>query len=371
MKIYHTADVHIGLRFSTYDTAVRNTLIEERFGVLQRMVASANNKNCDVFVVAGDLFDHDRVSDKDVRRTIDILAGFSGQAVLLLAGNHDYCSDRSAKPWATVIAHATNTNIYPLLSDDVLRLEIGGHGVNFYACPCPDHTSEANRIGWVAQQPKRADELHVGIAHGNVVGYALDDNHAYYSMTESELKESGVLTWLLGHIHVPFPEPGMIGTPVFFMPGAPTPSSVRMRHPGQAWVISIDGSGEASFVADSQAGITFKRFTVDFAHPADLQALQHAVQQLPPSTTMLDLQLSGTLPAQDLTTLAAWLEHLENTMLNVRCTATVKEQLTPALIAATYPTGTLQERLLSDLLADTDHPLDVHLAYEILQGGGR
>jgi hypothetical protein len=86
---------------------------------------------------------------------------------------------------------------------------------------------------------------------------------------------------------------------------------------------------------------------------------------------MLDLQLSGTLPAQDLTTLAAWLEHLENTMLNVRCTATVKEQLTPALIAATYPTGTLQERLLSDLLADTDHPLDVHLAYEILQGGGR
>lgn len=371
MKIYHTADVHIGLRFGQYEASVRTTLIEERFSVLQRMVESANTNQCDVFVVAGDLFDNDRVADKDVRRTIDILASFTGDAVLLLAGNHDHCSDPSAKPWSTVISQAHNTNIYPLLSDDVLRLEVGGRGVNFYACPCPDHTSAAHRIGWVADRAKAADEVHIGIAHGNVVGHALDDNHAYYSMTEEELTASGVLTWLLGHIHVPFPEPGTIGTPVFFMPGAPTPSSVRMRHPGQAWIISIDERGEASYTADVQAGITFKRFTVSFANAGDLQSLQHQVQQLPPSTTILDLQLSGTLVAQDLASLSTWLDDISRMMLHVRCESTVKEQLTAEMIASMYPTGTLQERLLSELLADTQHPLDVHLAFEILQGGAK
>ncbi|MBU3742035.1 MAG: hypothetical protein FGM24_07080 [Candidatus Kapabacteria bacterium] len=371
MKIYHTADIHIGLRFGTYDANVRSILIEERYAVLQRMVHSANANQCDVFVVAGDLFDHDRVADKDVRRAVDILASFTGHAVLLLAGNHDNCSDRSAKPWSTVIAHANNTSIYPLLSDEVLRFDINGEVVNFYACPCPDHTSKDHRIGWVAEHPKSSAELHIGIAHGNVVGHSLDDNHAYYSMTEEELKASGVKTWLLGHIHVPFPLPGTVGTPTFFMPGAPTPGSVRMRHPGQAWVITIDKDGEASYQADVQAGITFKRFTVAFSQSSDLQSLQHQVQLLPPSTTILDLQLSGMLVAQDLATLSTWLDDLTRTMLHVRYESTVKEQLTAEMIASKYPTGTLQERVLTDLLADADHPLDVHLAYEILQGGGR
>lgn len=372
MKIYHTADVHIGLKFGSYPDTVRATLVNERFAVLERMVQNANAEDCDVFVVAGDVFDHVRVTEKEVRRVVETLAAFNGEAVLVLAGNHDYCRDTSAKPWSWFIDHAGSTAVMPLLHDQVVPITIRDRTTYFYACPCPDRTSAQHRIGWVAGAEKHPNSLHIGIAHGNVAGYALDDTHAYYSMTVEELTHAGVHTWLLGHIHVPFPRTGTVGTPPFFMPGAPTPDSMRMSHPGSAWIIAFDERGEAVYRQDSPAAITFKRYDVALRSSVDLQRLQLDVQQLPLSSTILDLQLSGVLEQPDLQSLGTWIEHLRTTALLVTDdTTALKERLTPTSIAAMYPTGTLQERVLQSLLADTANPDDVHLAYEILQGGAR
>lgn len=372
MKIYHTADVHIGLKFGSYPDTVRATLVNERFAVLERMVQNANAEDCDVFVVAGDLFDHVKVTEKEVRRAVDILATFTGEAVLVLAGNHDYCRDSSGKPWSWFINHASSTSVIPLLHDQVVPITVHGRTTHFYACPCPDRTSKDHRIGWVGGVEKDSSSLHVGIAHGNVVGYALDDNHAYYSMTVEELQSAGVHTWLLGHIHVPYPRMGTIGNPTFFMPGAPTPDSVRMSHSGSAWIIAFDERGDIAFHQERPAAITFKRFDVQLSSGVDLQRLQLDVQQLPLTSTILDLQLSGALEEHDLQALGAWIDSLQSLTLHVTSdTSAMKKRLTSDAIAALYPTGTLQERVLQMLLADTDNPDDVHLAYEILQGGAR
>ena len=57
IRIVHTADSHIGLRFKQYPTPVANRLIEERHLALGRLVNVANEQNAHFFVVAGDLFD--------------------------------------------------------------------------------------------------------------------------------------------------------------------------------------------------------------------------------------------------------------------------------------------------------------------------
>jgi exonuclease SbcD len=77
LKIFHTGDNHIGLKFNKY-TGAKETLIEARFTTLEKMVCHANEKKCDLFVVAGDLFDMLSVKKDDICRVARILNLFSG-----------------------------------------------------------------------------------------------------------------------------------------------------------------------------------------------------------------------------------------------------------------------------------------------------
>ena len=53
LRIFHTADLHIGMKFNSYPDDIRNCLIEARFDVLDKMVRILNDRLCNLFVVAG------------------------------------------------------------------------------------------------------------------------------------------------------------------------------------------------------------------------------------------------------------------------------------------------------------------------------
>lgn len=75
VRIVHTADNHVGLPFRQYPTDVRDALVEERFAALGRLVETANKRQADFFVVAGDLFDSTRVTVQDIKKTAGMLRG--------------------------------------------------------------------------------------------------------------------------------------------------------------------------------------------------------------------------------------------------------------------------------------------------------
>ena len=81
LKILHTADLHLGLKFAGYPD-VQNKLTEARFEVLKGLVDRANSELCDLFVLAGDIFDRVTVVKRDIRRCIDILNECDGLVVL-------------------------------------------------------------------------------------------------------------------------------------------------------------------------------------------------------------------------------------------------------------------------------------------------
>ena len=90
LKILHTADIHIGMKFSNYPAGIREELVEARFKVLQDLILKANQVKTDLFIITGDLFERINISEKDILRTIKILENFSGYFVLIIPGNHDY-----------------------------------------------------------------------------------------------------------------------------------------------------------------------------------------------------------------------------------------------------------------------------------------
>ena len=80
VKIFHTGDIHIGMKYNTnYPDDVREALIEARFESLEKMIEKSNNLNTDIFVVAGDLFNSIQVAKRDIKRSVQILDRFSGE----------------------------------------------------------------------------------------------------------------------------------------------------------------------------------------------------------------------------------------------------------------------------------------------------
>lgn len=117
--------------------------------------------------------------------------------------------------------------------------ESDDYKVRFYACPCPTKHGKEHMIGWVGEGEKSQDTLHSGIAHGNVEGLGLDADQRYFNMAESDFRNAGLNTLLLGHIHVPTPAPRTTGKPLYFMPGIHIPDSVKCSHPDHAWWIEL------------------------------------------------------------------------------------------------------------------------------------
>ena len=67
IKIFHTADVHVGMTMGRYD-GVSKDLIEARFQNLGTLIELATAKECQLFVVAGDLFNTITQKDKAIER---------------------------------------------------------------------------------------------------------------------------------------------------------------------------------------------------------------------------------------------------------------------------------------------------------------
>lgn len=55
LKIFLTGDAHIGLQYAKWRKGT--TLAEVRLDVFSDMVNTANAEGCDLFVIAGDLFE--------------------------------------------------------------------------------------------------------------------------------------------------------------------------------------------------------------------------------------------------------------------------------------------------------------------------
>ena len=366
LRILHTADNHIGISFNQYPE-VRERLVEERFEALERLVATANDRQAHFFVVAGDLFDKQSVTKAQVERTVKILKAFEGEAVLVLAGNHDFCEGADNKLWRWFRGAAEGTTVLALTEAGMREFEGDDYRVRFYACPCPSKHGKEHMIGWVAEEEKAPDFLHVGLAHGNVEGLGLDADQRYFNMSEGDLRAAGVDTWLLGHIHVPAPAPGTTGKPLFFMPGIHTPDSVKCSHPGYAWWIEFEDGGKCRHEQLPAGAIRFVRVSKELEHAGDVAALRTDCEVFDASNTILDLQLTGRLSEEELSELNEMLGELEPRFLQFTREQDIAPVLDAAAIAKRYPEGTLPSALLLALLEDDAHPGDAHLALDIIE----
>ena len=369
IRIVHTADNHLDLPFRQYPAEVADRLIEERFLALGRLVAVANERNAHFFVVAGDLFDSTRVKVGDIDKAAAVLRGFDGVAVIVVPGNHDHYANSETEIWRRFRrATEADARIDLLVDPAVKSYDVEGQAVHFFPCACPSKTGAEPTIGWVAEAAaQHATGLKIGIAHGNVTGLGLDAEGQYFNMEPAALEAAGIATWLLGHIHVPFPTSESGERSPYFMAGTHTPDSLRCRHAGSAWSIECDGDRVTRYERLAPGEITFRRLTQELLSADDVAGFVRTCEALDAGSTVIDLQLSGRLSAAERAHLTAEIDRLRAGFLNLTEESNIHDRIDAAQIEREYRSGGLAQRLLTALLADADHPDAATLAHRLIE----
>ena len=110
MKILHTADLQIGARFTRFGEKA-DVLRAARLTTLQRVLEIAREKEVDAILIAGDLFESNRIANALVEEVMGILAAHPDVPIVILPGNHDPLDGPGCiwlrKPFAEPPAHVT------------------------------------------------------------------------------------------------------------------------------------------------------------------------------------------------------------------------------------------------------------------------
>ncbi|MGZ5244833.1 MAG: metallophosphoesterase family protein [Bacteroidia bacterium] len=370
IKILHTADNHLCKKFNSrgYSDEIREALVEERFNCLERTVQLANDKAVDFLVIAGDLFDHTQVPQKDIKRTAQILNNFSGRNVVVLPGNHDFYESGSDKLWYK-FSEYMNDDLLLLLSDcKPVAIEMNDKNVYFYPGPCNSKTSPNNAIGWVKDTEKSTEDLHIGIAHGSVKGYSPDMKHEYFLMTEEELRASGADFWLLGHIHVKYPAAAQTANPTFFYSSTPTPDGFDHKYEGFVWLLEIDE--DKNIKMESFRTGEYRFYTLEEAvnSTKDIYALREKLLGTERQKALVKLKLNGRVTEEDKSELDKAMDDIRTQLAYVELDdAEVKLHITKDYIDRSFTPSSLPHRLLSHLSVADEDNLALQLANELIE----
>ncbi|MGI5910990.1 MAG: metallophosphoesterase family protein [Syntrophomonadaceae bacterium] len=365
IKIFHTADLHIGMKFNSYPEPIKSKLQEARLEVLLKMLSIANKENCNLFVVAGDLFHNIKgINKKAIVQTAQYLEEFQGECVLILPGNHDYDNDRMDF-WDTFKNTIGDKTIF-LDREAPVSLIDYGLDVTVYPAPCHSKHSDTNNIGWIGEQKVDSEHINIGIAHGSLQGISPDIESSYFYMTPQELENLPMDLWLLGHTHVAYPVNESIKDWKVFNPGTPEPDGLDCWHNGHAWLIDVDDHKRktANLVLTGTYRFLDKNYTI--ADSDDLDQLQAALLKEKPETTIARIHLAGRVSNDTYSYRKEIFKTLEQTLAYLIIDDfNLGIKITPEKISQEFTEGSFPQQLLKALTDDEDA---MQMAYELIMG---
>lgn len=370
IKLLHTADLHIGLTFNTraYGDGLRNQLVKARFQALERVIESANESECDLLVIAGDLFERVNIQKQDVSKTAKICNQFSGKCIAVLPGNHDYY-DSAQDLWIRFIEGAPD-NLLLLSETNPYKLNKLGFDIDavLYPAPCTARHSAHPNIQWIGDLDKRPQaKWHIGIAHGSLNGVCPDLHGRYYIMDQDSLRQLGLDLWLLGHSHVRYPDRDKFTDERIIYSGTPEPDGFDCEHAGNYWRIILDENVGISGESGSPGKFRFREINRNVYSGDELLRIRSELETYDTESLLLKLNLSGRLSREDM---SLWNEVFreikESAAYAVRDDSDVEIEITGEIIDEEFTQGSLPHNLLTNLL-ESQHREALQIAFELIQ----
>jgi len=235
------------------------------------------------------------------------------------------------------------------------QLEDYDVSATIYPTPCFSKHSSENEIGWINESEVGGNTINIGVAHGSLKGVAPDLNDEHFPMTREELDIPDINVWLLGHIHIPWPEKPSPSDKIMYS-GIPEPEDMNCTHKGTALIIEFDKGGRKSVEVISTGGNYFDRKHLELHSSQDIQQFEEKIRTGNYQNCVCKLSISGSLDPEDYT---RWhneiLPRLKEAFLYLKTDETnLRQKITKESLYEMYPEGSFPQELLSGFLENED-----------------
>ncbi len=233
MKIIHTADVHLDMCFAGagMTAAFGNRRRQSLRDSFRAIAARAGAWPADAFLIAGDLFEGDRVSRDTIAFLISEFAAIPHVPVFIAPGNHDPYTAQS--PYA-VEAWPPNVTIFAEPRWRAIALHDGRLTVHGFGFDGPDISS--NPFGTLCIDGP-AKGVHVAVAHGSERGHQPAEKEAYAPFDARDAALEGLRYLALGHFHALGEIIGPFATRMYY---SGSPEGHSFREPGMRHYLEIE-----------------------------------------------------------------------------------------------------------------------------------
>jgi DNA repair protein SbcD/Mre11 len=184
-RLLHTSDLHL-------------ELLEDRgCDDFTSMLAAVRQTGADLVVIAGDLFDSQRVKDNLISFVVEGLKSLTAQ-VVILPGNHDCLTPMSAYRRSTIWEDCPNIRILKSPEGETVRFP--DLGITLWGKPLTSYDAESVPLEGLPR-PDDPGCWNIAVAHGFYIGNDPPYSPSY-QITRREIVESGWDYIALGHVPV-------------------------------------------------------------------------------------------------------------------------------------------------------------------------
>jgi DNA repair exonuclease SbcCD nuclease subunit len=304
MRFIHSSDWQIGKVFRFVDAETMAVLQEARLDAIGRLANMARDERADLIVVAGDVFDQERPSEKTLQRAVARMSAAPWVTWYLLPGNHD--PHRPNGLWDRIARLGLPSNIHLLLDAKPVSV---GEAIPAWLLPAPltSRQSLDDITAWMDLAPTPDGHLRIGIAHGSIVGFTSDEAHLHNPIDPRRSESAGLAYLALGDWH---------GTreigPSCWYSGTPEVDAFRVDGGGHALVVEVEGVGSPAKVISKKVGFyDWHRLEAVIQTLTDIDALQSRLFGIggDSSRNLIQLTVSGTLSLSDRTAFDERIKH--------------------------------------------------------------
>lgn len=341
----HTADWQIGKTFGGLPADKVPLLREARLDAIARIAGGARAAGARHVLVAGDVYDSQHVSDRDLLQSLERLRRELDVIWHLLPGNHDPAQAGSV--WERLVRIGVPDNVRPHLEAAPHMI---GEGVALLPAPLAARSTADDPTAWMDRAATPGARYRIGLAHGSIQGFGGgEDGEAAVPIAPGRPDTAGLDYLALGDWH------GVtrISDRVWYA-GTPEPDRFPDNEPGFALVVRLVEPGRPPQVERLATGhFTWWKRALTITGPESLPIFEQTIDSTVPHAErlLLKLTVTGTASLETWADVERRLAALDQRLFHLAADTASVEVLPEEIELEGFGTGDL--RRVADLLSTT------------------